>query len=292
MKSWLIMAAAAAFATGLAGAAQAGTPYPIEMKCAVGGERFTHTGTASYSTWGQRPDGKPYGSWEFPMPLPVCPGNGLVMYRDFTKPELKQLPALLASDAYKVLAGDSSYYRAAWLERSLKGDGDSLWLVLQASWQVDEDPVRKARYQREFAQGAEAEPAKPGDARWMGIQGRAANARRELGEFDAAKADLARLEIDKLVAALPTPPKEGEQEPEAVASQRGVLGYLGKLRAVVNRGDASSEPIDMVPPMVAARQCVDLEAKGQSNEACKAERVAKSMEMVRKARAERAGAGH
>ena len=291
MKPWLILAATAAVAGGLAGAAQAGMPYPIKMKCAVGGESFTHTGTASYSTWGARPDGKPDGSWEFPMPLPECPGNGLVMYRDFTKPELKQLPALLASDAYKALADDSSYYRAAWLERSLKGDGDPLWLVLQASWQVDGDPVRKARYQREFAQGAEAEPLKLGDSNWMGMQGRAANARRELGEFDAAKADLARLEIDKLLAALPAAPKDGAEEPEAVANQRGVLGYLGKLREVVNRGDASSEPIDMVPPMVAAHQCVDLEAKGQSNEVCKAERVARSMEMVRKARAERAGAG-
>ncbi|KSB89490.1 hypothetical protein AS593_15910 [Caulobacter vibrioides] len=291
MKSWLIAAAATVVAAGLAGAAQAGTPYPIKMKCAVGGESFTHTGTASYSTWGQRPDGKPYGSWEFPMPLPVCPGNGLVMYRDFTKPELKQLPALLASEAYKALADDASYYRAAWLERSLKGEADPLWLVLQASWQVDDDPIRKARYQREFAQAVEAEPARPGDAGWMGKQGRAANARRELGQFDAAKADLARLEIDKLVAALPAPPSDGVGEPEDVAARRGVLGYLGRLRDVVNRGDASSEPIDMVPPMVAANQCLDLEAKGQAPEICKIERVAKSMEMVRKARAERAGAG-
>jgi len=55
--------------------AQAGMPYPEKMKCAVGGESFTHIGTMSYSTWGSRPDGKPYGSWRFPIELPVLSGQ-------------------------------------------------------------------------------------------------------------------------------------------------------------------------------------------------------------------------
>ncbi len=290
MKLWLIGAALAAVC--VAGAAEAGIPTPIKMQCAVGGESFTHVGTASYSTWGRRPDGKPYGSWEFPMPLPVCPGNGLVMYRDFSKSEIKQLETLVASDDYKRLVrADTSYYRAAWLEAALKGEGDPLWLLLQASWQADRQPELKARYQREFAERAEAEPVKSEDQGWVGLLGQAANSRRELGQFDAAKADLARLEIDKRLAALPAAPADGAQEPEEVANRRGLLGFLVRLRAVIDRGDASSEPIDMIPPMAAANQCLDLEAKGQSHEVCKAERVARQMEFMRKARAERGAAG-
>ncbi|PVM82532.1 hypothetical protein [Caulobacter radicis] len=289
MKSWLIAVAAAV--AGLAGAAHAGTPYPVKMKCPVGGESFVYTDTMSYSTWGQRPDGKPYGSWEFPRPIPTCPGNGLAVYKSFSKAELKALPALLASDDYRrMVQEDTSYYRAAWLERALKGEGDPLWLVLQASWQSDADPARKARYQRAFIAGAEALPAKPDDLQWLGIMAKVVNARRELGEFDAAKADLARLDVDKQLAALPAPPAEG-QEPEAVANRRGILNFLKKLGAAVDRGDASAEPIDMIPPMAAAHQCVDLEAKGKSHEVCKSERVAKFLESMREAGKSRDAAG-
>ncbi|MFT4254124.1 MAG: hypothetical protein QM608_16775, partial [Caulobacter sp.] len=289
MKLWLIGAAlAAVFASG---AAEAGMPMPIEMKCAVGGESFTHVGTASYSTWGRRPDGKPYGSWEFPMPIPTCPGNGLVMYREFSAPEIKRLETLIASDEYRRLAReDASYYRAAWLETALKGWEDPLWLLIQASWQADGKPELKARYQREFAERAEAAPARPDDLEWWSLLGQAANSRRELGQFDAAKADLARLEIDKRLAALPPPPAAGVQEPQETANRRGLLGFLVRLRAVTDRGDASSEPIDMIPTAAAANQCLDLEAKGQSHEVCKGERVAKQMEFMRKARAARGAA--
>ena len=45
-------------ATGTA--AVAGFPVTEERTCPIGGERFSFTTTASYSTWGARPDGKPF----------------------------------------------------------------------------------------------------------------------------------------------------------------------------------------------------------------------------------------
>ena len=37
---------------------------------------------------GQRPDGKPSGSWEFPLDLPRCPGNGLVIFDAVQSPAI------------------------------------------------------------------------------------------------------------------------------------------------------------------------------------------------------------
>ena len=73
-----------------AGSALAATPYQADAVCPVGGEKFKYTSTGSWSTWGERPDGKPYGSWIFPSPLPECPGNKLVMYREFSPVEIEQ----------------------------------------------------------------------------------------------------------------------------------------------------------------------------------------------------------
>jgi hypothetical protein len=47
-------------------AAHAGMPYTRSMTCAVGDEKFNFTTTGSYTVFGRRPDGKPYGSWHFP----------------------------------------------------------------------------------------------------------------------------------------------------------------------------------------------------------------------------------
>lgn len=62
----------------------AGFPVSQRMTCAIGGERFTFTTTPSYSIWGGRPDGRPFGSWHFPLDLPECPSNRLILYKDFT----------------------------------------------------------------------------------------------------------------------------------------------------------------------------------------------------------------
>lgn len=233
-------------------AVQAGMLVPVKMTCAVGGERFTHTETASYSTWGSRPDGKPYGSWTFPMPLPVCPGNGLVMYRDFTDAEKASLKALIAGPEYRALVEgrDTPYYRAAWLEGRLSpASDDTVWILLQATWEADADPARQARYDREFVVAVDAQPAKPGELIWAVLQARAANAERQLGDFDAAGRRLAA--VDPAVFAART---GGEPDPDA-KNRPHWKSFYEELGVVIARRDPSREPLDMINERTAAWKC-------------------------------------
>lgn len=233
-------------------AVMAGTPFPVKMKCAIGGESFTHTETASYSTWGARPDGKPYGSWIFPMPLPVCPGNGLVMYREFDKAELETLKALVVSPDYKALVADreTPYFRAAWLESRLKpGSEDQPWILLRATWETDDDPPRQARYDKAFVAAVDAAPAKQGDLVWAVLQARAANAERQLGLYGDAAKRLAS--VDKAVFA----PRTGPQPDPDAENRPGWAKFYEELGVAIARGDPAREPLDMIDEDTAAWKC-------------------------------------
>ncbi len=258
--------AMAAALSCLATAAIAGTPYPVQIRCPVGGKSFTHISTMSSSTWGRRPDGKPYGSWEFPMPIPECPDNRLVMFTEFSKDQIKALGPILASSEYKALAGETTYYRALWLARALKlPDVSAPWLLLQASWQADGEAERKARYQREFVAAVDAEPAAAGNLAWLSTQARAVNAERELGAFDAATARIKRLR-EQLKA-----PSNDPAEGQAGANERGGLDTFLKLEeAAIARKDVSAEPIDLVSPRVGAQKCIAMEDAGEAvSDLCK-----------------------
>lgn len=261
----LVLAAGAVWAC-LGGAASAGAPYPVKMKCPVGGESFTFTATMSYSTWGHRPDGKPYGSWEFPQPVPECPGNRLVMFTEFSKAQIKALEPLLSSPEYKALADETTYYRMAWLAKALDlPNTPTPWLLLQASWQADGDAERKARYQREFVAAADAEPVKVGDLGWLSTQARAVNAERELGAFDAALARIKRIR-EPAAPAAPQPNEDGQ----AAAERGGLMTFLELEEGAIARRDVSAEPLDLITPRIAAQKCIAMEDGGQAvSDLCK-----------------------
>lgn len=261
-------------------AVAAGTPFPVKMKCAVGGEAFTHTETASYSTWGSRPDGKPYGSWIFPMPLPVCPGNGLVMYRDFEKAELEALKGIVASSGYRALVTgkETPYYRAAWLEGRLKpASEDRPWILLRATWEADEDPARQARYDQAFVEAVDATPAKQGDLVWAVLQGRAANAERQLGRYEAAARRLAA--VDKAVFAART---GAEPDPDA-ENRTGWAKFYEELGVVIARGDPAREPLDMIDERTAAYKCKTMPDRSKAQPAgfCEGLKIAELMSKMR-----------
>lgn len=90
----------AIFAFCLAAPATASTFFEVAKTCPVGGEHFSHSELGSISTFGAMPDGMPVGSGYFPVPMPECPGNGLVMYRDFDDSEIAALRAIVDSDEY------------------------------------------------------------------------------------------------------------------------------------------------------------------------------------------------
>ncbi|MBV8687104.1 MAG: hypothetical protein JOZ90_01040 [Alphaproteobacteria bacterium] len=263
------MAGLIAAAAILGPPARAGMPVEAQMKCPIGGKSFTYTTTASYSTWGTRPDGKPYGSWDFPLELPRCPGNGLVVFDRFTAEEVKRLEPLVASAEYRaMLDKETNYYLAAWLMKRLgRPDIDVAWMIVQASWQADARPELKARYQTEYVALIRALP-RAGDAGdWLAMQGRAANGLRELKRFEEAKALLAGLDLSPLNVPVPeekvgatTPSGLGHQvlnfeEIQEAKRKRAFLGYFEALKDLIDRRDARSEPLRLIPVEEAARRC-------------------------------------
>lgn len=286
----------------LAFEARAGSPMPIEMKCPVGGKKFTYISTASMSQWGSRPDGKPYGSWTFPMPLPECPDNGLVMYRDFTRDEVRKLKTLLAGGAYGQLRGvDTPYYRAYWLMNEL-GDAaeNRAWVLQQAIWESDQDLARKQRYQAELVARVH-DLAKPDagqdDLGWIILQFRAANALRELGHFDEATSLLDSVPTGSLDVPVPEEKVSGTtksglgkfvengDEIRAARNRRGWMTYPAQLRVVIARHDSSSEPIDMIPLRVAMNSCLTYpKSAPEYGKVCESDAMRAQMEKARKLR--------
>lgn len=271
----------------LPGAALAGTPYVEKMTCPVGGETFDFVATASYSTWGARPDGKPYGSWVFPLPLPECPTNGLVVYKDFSTQELQKLPGLLATADYANLKGETPRYRAAWLERQLNPASSEMpWLLLEASWEADQMPALRRRYLEAFVSAMEAgEAAMNARSRFIGRL-RQVNALRELGQF---------VEAEALLGALGAiPPPVGEYTPDDIEEDRKILqDTRDSMSKAISRKDASMEPLDLLPLRIAAGMCLggyEGDPPPRNDPLCTSDQVRSEIEKIKAARAVAYGA--
>ncbi|MFN3808770.1 hypothetical protein [Asticcacaulis sp.] len=256
MKLWLGVATLAAGVL-ISEAATASTFFPEEVVCVVGGEKFTHRAYMSYSTWGRRPDGKPYGSAVFPILPPECPGNGLFMYRKFSKAELTRLKGLLASADYQAQrANETPFARIAWLETALNPDSEDLpGIWLQASWEADEAPRQKETYQRAFIAAAKVRLSKmkEPETRWLIL--RMMNAYRELGEFDAALALYETLNPEALMKGLPDNAKAVDALDEDKQARWYTARMANMLRTAILRQDRSAEPLDLIPERVAAELC-------------------------------------
>jgi hypothetical protein len=112
------------------------------MTCPVGGETFSAWQPAMFSTYGERPDGKPYSYLPFPFPLPECPSNKLVVFDKVSTQDAENLARLIGTADYKRLIGsETTYYRAYWLAGKLgRPEVLRLGLLLSAIWQVTPDP--------------------------------------------------------------------------------------------------------------------------------------------------------
>ena len=79
-------------------AAKAATVFEQEFTCPIGGEEFRQKMAGSGTSFGQFFDFRPYGPIESPWPLPVCPGNGFVMFkREFSDAELARLSGFVGN---------------------------------------------------------------------------------------------------------------------------------------------------------------------------------------------------
>jgi hypothetical protein len=222
--------------------------------CPVGGETFDAPALMHYSTFGALPDGQPVGSIGFPILLAECPGNGLVIYDEFTPEQVTRLAPLVSSDTYKALRGaESSYYRASWLADALGDRKQAAWLLLSATWEAknaDQAGERARRYNAAFAAAAMALPADAKDFASIALRARAANALRELGRFE---------EAEVLRTAIVLAPDAGGTEEKAAQNREGWAGYLKKLAGPIARKDSVRLPIDMMPDREVVFRCLGKE---------------------------------
>ncbi len=254
-----LAALALAFAT-MAAPAHAGIAYTSEETCPVGGEIFAFTTTASYTIFGQRPDGKPFGSWSFPLALPECPSNALVVYREFKPEEIPALTALVLSPEYQALKGETPYFRASWLAARMDAANPltSAFLLLSATWEADFDPALKARYQRAFADVAVAMPVDSANLDSLFLHYRRANALRELGDFAGAATTLDLLPLAALDVSVPQGDDVEYEALRDARSRRFLFEAIPLMRKVIAAGDTSSDPMAMMDDRVAAGRCADM----------------------------------
>jgi len=283
----IFILAAAATALGLPSAmASAGAPVTETMTCPIGGGSFKFTTTASYSTFGERPDGKPFGSWTFPLAIPECPDNGLVLYKDYTPEEVAKLEPLVASEAYQALRKeDTPYYRAYWLMKAMGlGPERYLWALLQASWEAEARPDLRKRYLAELAETSGKVTARPGDLNWIGMEGRAINALRELGRFDEALARLDKVPLAGLNVELPAGTGASQEAVAQARSRRAWHHFFTAVRPVIARLDSSLEPLDLMPRSVALDRCLEAPAKLDETGRAYCEKESAAVEALRKHR--------
>ncbi|MBY8822716.1 hypothetical protein [Sphingomonas colocasiae] len=238
----------------MAGPAIASTFYDKTIKCPVGGERFVHQSLGSITTWGAAPDGMPMGSGTFPIVLPQCPGNGLVLYENFDAAKVKRLTSIVISDEYRALRGrETRYYLAYWLAKSLGDVEKAPWLLLSATWEAknkDAAGEQAHRYAGEFVEMVRTMPVSDTDFTSIALRARAANALRELGRFDDAEA---------LRSSIVIAPNAGGDEEQAADNREGWSSFLRALAKPIARRENGRMPIDMVGDREAVFRCLEPE---------------------------------
>lgn len=227
---------------------------PRSTTCPVGGERFDAPALMHYSTYGALPDGQPFGSIQFPILLPECPSNGLVIYKQFEPAEVARLEPLVAGDAYKALrTRETDWYRAWWLADALGDSAEAPWLLLSATWEAKnrpDDAARVQRYNTLFVERVQTLAPSDTELDSIALRARAANALRELGRFT---------EAETLRASIHIAPDAGGSDEQAPRSREGWTAYLAGLAAPIARGDTARTPIDLLPLREQAFKCLGKE---------------------------------
>lgn len=221
------------------------TLFEQKFVCPVGGEKFKAMVIGSMTTWGQRPDGMPYGTTTI-VPLTECPRNGFIFFEEkFDSADIDRLTPLVLGTEYQSLRQtDTPHFRAWWLMSKLDRDPfRTAQTLLVASWESDADKVRKSRYQRAYIAAVSALPmseAKKSDWFWLNL--RSANLLRELEDFKQSDILLAKLDQADLL-------------PNDTDSLEGVRFLIDGLRLLNADRNAKSEPTNLIPAMVALDYC-------------------------------------
>lgn len=177
------------FALSIGQTADAGTPTSETVECPIGGETFEVTGTMSCSVNGRYMSMRGQSSCDFVTRIPVCPSNGLPLYRDFSDEELGILEAFIQTPEYAAMREKSphqvAYGVAHHLGETMSSIGFSL--SLGAWWYEGDAFLANPRIQDSFLREAEAElgRADVGDAPF--VAGLTAFAMAHAGRDDFAR---------------------------------------------------------------------------------------------------------
>ncbi|HZQ74871.1 MAG TPA: hypothetical protein VFB08_18305 [Burkholderiales bacterium] len=171
-------------------AARASTYAPAEMVCPLDGKPFRQTMAMSGTQVGQMLDLKPVGALQAPWPLPVCPGNSFVVYREFRPREIERLKRFVKTPQYAALRRkETAYYRVARTRRFLGESDDAVaFSLLQATWEA-RSPSEYARYARETlgAYRRILARARGDEETWRAQQLLVGELQRRLGLFEDAR---------------------------------------------------------------------------------------------------------
>jgi hypothetical protein len=198
-----LLAALSALAPGRALAADAPGLILDEMTCPIDGEVFTAIVGANAESQGQRLDTRRLGAVVEPIPLPVCPTTGFVIYRrDFTPEQIALAQELVETTEfrYQVRTGNE-YTVAAWLaERFGEPRIAIAHFYLEASWLFENDPVRNPEYLTLAYDWytAALEDLGADQEKWWQVQALRVELLRRLQRFQEAQALLRELPISGL----------------------------------------------------------------------------------------------
>ena len=113
---------AVVLSVGLIGPAQAGIPFNRPVTCPIDGREFTVRSTLSCTQFGYRMSLGPISSCDWITRLPICPGSGFPVYRDFTPGEAEAARILVDTPGYAAARARSPWYLAWFVETRLGGD--------------------------------------------------------------------------------------------------------------------------------------------------------------------------
>ena len=207
--AWRGKVAVAALALALAGgvgAAMAHTFREVEYVCPVDGETFKAPTSMSYTVFGQRLDGRPYGALPVPPLRPFCPTSGFMMYKEtFTEAEIARAKTLVASaDWRRWHASETPYFLGALAAEHLGEPPRVLARLYQeAAWAAEGDAARHPRYLRaaiEQLQRFHNSLTADDEIRFV-VRLRIAEMLRQAGDFTAAKAAVEALPMDRIAAS-------------------------------------------------------------------------------------------
>ena len=175
----------------------------MNQVCPLDGTKFVATLDMSGTAFGQQLDAKKTGPTASPWALAVCPKDHFVLYQDeYSKAEIADLKKFVASDDYQKWVKDNpSYFLLAKLFEHVGKDKFAVgFAYLQASWQVDTEPVPYRRAALESLDAFKKWLELPGSKDPERVQSAelfSGELERRLGDFDPARARFERLKKTK-----------------------------------------------------------------------------------------------